>query len=104
MASKKNSVPEYVCKSEILEMFENMKKHFTDQLPMLLLPINTEIASLKSELRSRYVAIPALQNEVAAVKSPNAELMSKNKKLQEKLSDFKKFQKFRFILLCYSFT
>ena len=83
MASKKNSVPEYVCKSEILEMFEDTKKNFNDQLPMLLLPINTEIASLKSELRSRYVAISALQNEVAAVKSPNAELMSENKKLQK---------------------
>ena len=59
---------------------------------MLLLPINTEIASLKSELRSRDVAISALQTEVAAVKSANDELMSVNKKLEEKLSDSEKFQ------------
>ena len=71
---------------------------------MLLLPINTEKASLKSELRSRDVALSALQTEVAAVKSPNAELMSKNKKLEEKLPDSKKFQKFCFILSFYCFT
>ena len=47
---------------------------------MLLLPINTEKASLKSELRSRDVALSALQTEVAAVKSPNAEPMSEKKK------------------------
>ena len=90
MGPKKDS--EYVCKSEILEMFEDMKKYFTDQLATLLLPINTEIASLKSELRSRDVAISALQTEVAAVKSANDELMSVNKKLEEKLSDSEKFQ------------
>ena len=90
MGPKKDS--EYVCKSEILAMFEDMKKYFTDQLATLLLPINTEIASLKSELRSRDVAISALQTEVAAVKSANDELMSVNKKLEEKLSDSEKFQ------------
>ena len=46
---------------------------------MLLLPINTEKASLKSELQSRDVALSALQTEVAAVKSPNAEPMSEKK-------------------------
>ena len=66
---------------------------------MLLLPINTEKASLKSELRSRDVALSALQTEVAAVKSPNAELMSENKKLEEKLSDSKKFHSALFYLL-----
>ena len=89
MGPKKDS--EYVCKSETLAMFEDMKKYFTDQLATLLLPINTEIASLKSELRSRDVAISALQTEVAAVKSANDELMSVNKKLEEKLSDSEKF-------------
>ena len=66
---------------------------------MLLLPINTEKASLKSELRSRDVALSALQTEVAAVKSPNAELMSENKKLEEKLSDSKKFHSVLFYFL-----
>ena len=66
---------------------------------MLLLPINTEKASLKSELRSRDVALSALQTEVAAVKSPNAEPMSENKKLEEKLSDSKKFHSALFYFL-----
>ena len=68
-----------------------MKKYVTNQLATLLLPINTEIASLKSEHRSRDVAISALQTEVAAVNSGNDELMSVNKKLEEKLSDSEKF-------------
>ena len=66
---------------------------------MLLLPINTEKASLKSELRSRDVALSALQTEIAAVKSPNAEPMSENKKLEEKLSDSKKFHSALFYFL-----